>query len=233
MKAPEPYLVWKDPDREKGAEIPLVLSRPERNRWLRNGAMVALLLIVLPPFPYLMSPVWLLALVTGYAAAVLIAVLMVLPLRRLAGWPQTRLSVESHKRLGELALGLTVVHTALFLTGEALTLEYIWPSQPVFMIAGNAGFIILALLVVTSLERVRVRLFGPRLRFRAIHVSAAILLVVLTAAHMAGSGIFIAHPAKAGAVALISAALAGAALRRPREKGQPDASEPVHGRRPA
>jgi DMSO/TMAO reductase YedYZ heme-binding membrane subunit len=222
MKAPEPYLVWRDPaPADDAAHAPVVLAKPQINRWLRNGLLLTVLFIALPPLPYVVSPLWTLALLTGYAAAALIAILMLLPLRRLAGWPHARISVERHKKLGELALVLALAHTLLLLIGETLTLEYIWPSQPYYMIAGNAGLVLLALLVVTSLERVRVAVFGPRLRFRPIHVGAAVILVVLVAAHMAGSGIFVAHPLKAAVVAILSAILIVMSFWRPDEKSEP------------
>lgn len=225
MKAPEPYLVWRDPEPADGAEAARVLAKPRVNRWLLNAALLTTLFIVLPPLPYLVSPLWLAALVTGYAAAALIAVLMLLPLRHLTSWPHVRISVERHKKLAELALFLSLAHTLLLLVGETLTLEYLWPSQPYYMIAGNIGLLLLAFLVLTSLERVRVAMFGPRLRFRPIHLGAAIILVVLVAAHMVGSGIFVAHPLKAAVVAVLSALLVLMSFWRPRERSEAASGE--------
>jgi hypothetical protein len=224
MKAPEPYLVWRDPDPSSVAEAPEALGKRDVRKWLRNAALLALLLVLVPPTPFLMSPLWLLAVATGYGAAILIGLVMLLPLRRLILWPDARISVERHKRLAEIALVLSALHTVLFLAGETLTLEYLWPSQPRFMVAGNVGLVVLASLVVTSLERIRARLFGPRVRFRPIHVSAALALVVLVAAHMAGSGIFIAHPMKTALLAIVSGALLAATLRRSKERQEPEAA---------
>jgi hypothetical protein len=223
MKSPEPYLVWKEPEPAAGPDAPKVLDRAGLIRWLRYGALLTVVLIALPPLPYLVSALWLTSLATGYGAAALIAILMLLPLRRLAGWPNTRISVERHKRLGEWALGLSAIHTVLLLAGDSVSLEYLWPSQPRFMLAGNMGLVLLALLVVTSLERIRVGLFGNQVRYRPVHVASSVLLVVLTAAHTVGSGIFVAHAWKAALVALISGAVIAAVLRRPREKDQPEA----------
>jgi hypothetical protein len=215
MKPPEPYLVWRDPDGSAEASPRFALLRPEANRWVRNALLAALILIAIPPTPYLLSPLWLASIVTGWAGAALIALLMVLPLRRFTSWPAVRISVERHQRLGELALVLSAVHTVLLIAGDKLTLEYLWPSQPRWMLAGNAGLIVLALLVVTSLERVRVAVFGAGSRFRNVHVVLAVVLIGLMAAHMVGSGIFIAHPLKAALLALVAAALVATTFKAP------------------
>ncbi len=230
MKAPEPYLVWQDPDDSRSPGKPrFALTRPEANRRVLIGLAAALILIALPPTPYLMSPVWLASMVTGWGSAALIAVLMILPLRRFASWPQVRISVERHKRLGELALLLAAAHTLLLIVGDKLMLEYLWPAQPRWMFAGNIGFIVLALLVVLSLERLRV-LFGPGPRFRTVHIVLSVVLVALMAAHMVGSGIFIAHPLKAGLLALVSAALVAATFRPPVKPQRTRAGEAPHDR---
>jgi DMSO/TMAO reductase YedYZ heme-binding membrane subunit len=224
MKAPEPYLIWREQHPDQSAGQPKALSKSAVTIWVRNCALLALVLIALPPLPMLLTPVWLLAMVTGYAACVLIAAVMLLPLRTLLLWPRQRISIPHHKQLAEWALGLSALHTVLFLVTDHVTLEYLKPSQPRYMLAGNIGLILMGLLIVTSLERPRVALFGPRYPFRSVHVVLSILLVVLVAAHMIGSNIYIAHPVKAAVCALIAAGLIVVTLKRPAPivKPEPD-----------
>jgi len=210
----EPYLIWKETGSADTAQ-PHAASWSAIKRITGWCAAIAALLIILPPIPVLIPWFWILAMLSGYGAAVLIGVLMLLPLRRVAISHWGRISVPSHERLALWCLGLTAIHVAILIISDPFIIEYFKWHQPRHMIAGNAGGILLVLLVVTSLERVRVRLFGLRMRFRPIHVVSSLILVVLTAAHMLGSAIYLEGRIKMAAFALICAALAALALRRP------------------
>lgn len=221
MKAPDPYLIWRETRAEQGEADERTLGKRQINVWLRNAALLTLAFIVVPPLPFQLPLLWLLSMATGYAAAALIAVVMLLPLRNLMLWPEQRISVDRHKWLALLALVFTALHTALFLVSDTVALEYLWLSQPRYMLAGYIGLVLLAFLYVTSLERPRIALFGLHTRFRTIHIALSITLVVMTAAHMIGSTVYVAHPLKAGLCALIAAGLVTVTLKRPKPSAAP------------
>lgn len=214
MTVKEPYLIWKEQE-PQSAQGPRALPWPAILRIVRWCSAILLLLLVFPPIPVIIPLVWIIAMLSGYGAAVLMGVLMLLPLRRVVFSNWGRISVPSHERLALWCLGLSAVHAAILIISDPVMIEYLKWHQPRHMIAGNAGFVLLALLVITSLERVRVAMFGVRLRFRPIHVVASLVLVVLTAAHMLGSAIYLEGRMKFAALAMICAGLAALALRRP------------------
>src|SRR5690606_15583491 len=126
---------------------------------IRFSAGAVALLILMPPIPVLIPWLWIAAMLSGYGAALLIGVLMLLPLRRVVFARWGRISVPAHERLAWWCLGLTALHALILIVCDPVVIEYLKWHQPRHRIAGNAGFILLALIVVTSLERVRVRLF--------------------------------------------------------------------------
>lgn len=215
----EPYLIWKDADAD-GPARPRAISDAALKRIIRFSAGAVALLILMPPIPVLIPWLWIAAMLSGYGAALLIGVLMLLPLRRVVFARWGRISVPAHERLAWWCLGLTALHALILIVCDPVVIEYLKWHQPRHMIAGNAGFILLALIVVTSLERVRVLLFGLRLRFRPVHVAASLLLLVLAATHMLGSAIYLEGRVKMAVFALMCAALAALALRRPRDPAE-------------
>lgn len=217
MRTKEPYLIWTEPDPSKpGAPKALGWGGLKRLLWWSAG--IAAVLIAMPPIPMLLPIFWMLAVATGYGAAVLIAVLMVIPLRNLLLSPHGRISVPMHERLALWCLGLSVLHVAIFLIAEPMTIEYLKWSQPRYMIAGNVGFIVLVLLVVTSLGKIRPKLYGLKFRFRPWHVIGSIVLTVLTIAHMLGSAIYVDGRIKMLLFAILCAALPALVLRQPKPR---------------
>lgn len=215
VSSKEPYLIWTEPDPSKPG-APAAPGNTRVRKIIGWTTAAALLLIVMPPTPVLIPLLWFAAVATGYGAAILIAVLMLLPLRNLLLAPSGRISVPMHERLSLWCLGLSTLHVAIFLIAEPLTIEYLKWSQPRHMIAGNIGFILLALIVATSLTWLRTRLFGVRIRFRPIHVVASLVLVVLSSAHMLGSAIYLAGWVKIALFVIICAGLTALCLRRPK-----------------
>lgn len=213
MTTPEPYLIWKEAE---DGRAPSAINPNRLKRIARWGSGALLLLLFVPPIPMWLPIIWTVAVLLGYAAVLLIALLFALPLRNLTRAPLGRLTVPSHERLANWCLGLTALHVIVFLVGEPMTIEYLKWSQPRHMIAGNVGFVLLALLVVTGLERFRTRLFGLRVRFRPVHVIGSLLLLVLTLAHILGSAIYVDGRIKMLVVALVSCGLVGLILRRPK-----------------
>jgi DMSO/TMAO reductase YedYZ heme-binding membrane subunit len=226
VNSKEPYLIWSEPDPSK-IGTPTVIGRARLKKIIGWATAATLFLILMPPTPALMPLLWFVAVATGYGAAVLIAVLMLLPLRTLLLSPSGRISVPMHERIALWCLGLSCLHVAVFLVAEPMTIEYLKWSQPRHMIAGNTGFIILALIVVTSLTWFRTRLFGVHFRFRPVHVIASLLLVVLTSAHMLGSAIYLTGRLKFAIFAIICAALAALSLRRPKPLDARNAQERI------
>lgn len=201
-----PYLIWNDDGAStSGSFNEHVLSKAAVAGWLKRCALAAFVILALPPIPYLTGVIWLLSLATGYLAAVAIAMLMVLPLRRVMSGVQQRITVPTHRRLSEWALILTTAHLILLLVADTTTIEYLKPAQPVFMIAGNAALILMAIVWATSLEKARVFIFRTNLNFRPIHIVLSILTAVLIPVHMIGSAAFVTGPLKPVIFAAITA----------------------------
>lgn len=187
-------------------------------RVLAAGGVLAALLLV--PVPASAGLVWDSTAIIGYAAIVFTFVLYLYPLRR-RGLPQRRLLVlAQHRRIGWIALSLALLHAALLLLAQPLSVQYLLPSAPLYMLCGIAGLMALAALVVTGLSaRTALR--------RAVHATLAAVLLGLLAAHVVGSGQIADSLSKAlagcGALAL---ALAWSVLQ-PRWQGWRTAWLPV------
>jgi DMSO/TMAO reductase YedYZ heme-binding membrane subunit len=210
----EPYLIWKDGD-PADPNAPRAIGTPKIKALAWSTVTLCLAVLCLPPIPVVLPVFWLIAVLVGYGAVALIALLAILPLRNLARSPSGRMTVPMHEKIALIALALTGLHIVVFLAAEPLTLEYLKLSQPRYMIAGNIAALLMLLLVVTSLERIRPRLFGTRLRYRPLHLAGSILLVVLMLWHMIGSAVYTVGYVKLALYTLLSLGIVAAMLRRP------------------
>ena len=219
MRRNEPYLIWKPPlPGDQSEHAPRLLTSHDVRRLGWITAAITLAILCLPPWLYPIPALSALCVLSGYGAVGFIGLLMLLPLRRLLPWPNDRISVPLHQTLGLAALGLSLLHTLLFLLTEPLTIEYLKWFQPRFMIAGNIGLILLAVLVVTSLQTMRPKFFGARFQFRALHVIGSILFVLLLGAHLIGSSVYVEGILKSCVIAAVCAALVVAMLRKPESR---------------
>lgn len=153
----------------------------------------------------------------GYGALLLYLYLFLFPLRVRRLMPGGALNLARHRLIGDWALILTLFHGFGYLLAEPATLRYLSPAAPVYMLAGLAALLILALLAATSRHDARQGLARSWFGFRAYHVVLSALLMVATLVHLLGAGLLADAVWKQIALALI-VALSIAGLLRPGPK---------------
>lgn len=181
------------------------------------GVLAALLLC---PLPASAGAVWDAAALLGYAATIFAVLLYIYPLRGRGAngstLPHRRLfTISHHRRFGWIALGFAGLHTGIVLVAQPLTVRYLLPSAPMYMLCGTAALVGLAILVPTGLSA-RTAMRGPPARRLAgvFHAAVAALFPGLLAAHLIGSGQLVDTAAKSISVcALLAIPLAWSALR--------------------
>ena len=202
------------------------LGHLRRSLWARRlaGCLALGAAIALFPLPAAGGPVWDIGMGIGYAALALTATLYLYPLRG-EGLPHRRLlTLSQHRRIGWLALISGAFHTAILLVTQPLTSRYLLPSAPLYMLAGIAALIALAILVPTGLSaRSSLRKTTPTAATPAsvaTHSILAALLLALIGAHVIGSHQLIDTRIKALTFCLLLAIpLSWAALRGRRRLG--------------
>ena len=119
----------------------------------RVGLACALLAgLLLWPLPASGGYGWDLGIAAGYAGLVCAATLYLYPLRA-EGLPHKRLfTLSQHRRIGWIALTLSLVHAAALLIVQPQVGHYLLPSAPVYMLFGTIALIALATLVATGLS---------------------------------------------------------------------------------
>jgi predicted CXXCH cytochrome family protein len=183
------------------------------------GALVAL------PFLALRTAIsWEICSAAGIVSAVLILALFVLPLRARAQ-VKTTIGLARHRDLSLVALAAALIHTGGLLWVQPLTLEYLKPTAPLYMLVGLAALLILGCLVATGFELVRRQLWRSQRGFQAVHVGSAILLVAVVAGHVLPSGRYLDAPWKL-AIWSGSTILGMLALLRARRDRSPIPSAP-------
>jgi hypothetical protein len=194
---------------------------PWRRIFLACVCLAAVLLVPRPPSGGL---AWDASAVLGYAAGVVALLLFIYPLRRV-GLPHRRLlTVTQHRRLGWVALFLALLHVALLLIREPLTVQYLWPSAPLYMLCGAVGLIALAVLVATGLavrrgmRRRDIPRGSPRLT-GLIHAALSALLLGLVGAHVVGSGQFVDRTSKLIVICIVLALAVAWSMLQPRWQG--------------
>ena len=121
-------------------------------RRITFASLVALALL-LCPLPASGGWLWDGGIAVGYASLVVAATLYLYPLRG-AGLPHKRLfTLTQHRRIGWIALGLGLLHTAILLVAQPLVGHYLLPSAPLYMLLGLVALVVLAILVATGLTR--------------------------------------------------------------------------------
>ncbi|MGH8137933.1 MAG: cytochrome c3 family protein [Steroidobacteraceae bacterium] len=121
--------------------------------------------------------------------------------------PHRRLfTVSQHRRFGWVALGLAGLHTTIVLVAQPLTVRYLLPSAPIYMLCGIGALAALAILVPTGLStRASMRRPPARAVAGISHAAVAALLLGLLGAHLVGSAQLVDTPVKSIAVCVLLA----------------------------
>jgi predicted CXXCH cytochrome family protein len=127
---------------------------------------------------------WESAEIAGFAATLACLALCGCPVRPRQSMPPALLSLRRHETLGCIALGFAMLHVALALITDHTVLEYLKPTTPLYQLAGIMALLLLAVLVLSSLERWRRRLWRSHRDFQAQHILFGCLLLILLAAHV-------------------------------------------------
>lgn len=187
-------------------------------RRITFASLVALALL-LCPLPASGGWLWDGGIAVGYASLVVAATLYLYPLRG-AGLPHKRLfTLTQHRRIGWIALGLGLLHTAILLVAQPLVGHYLLPSAPLYMLLGLVALIVLAILVATGLTA-RTAQRKPAARESTptsvtTHGVLAAVLLALLGIHIVASGQLLDRPAKVITMCLLLATpLVWAGFRR-------------------
>lgn len=158
------------------------------------GVCALLGVLLLWPAPAAGGLAWDAGIAVGYGAVALALVLYLYPLRGVGlrgdALPHRRLlTVTQHRRFGWIVLGLTALHVFIALASQPLTLHYLLPSAPLYMLCGIGALAALAVLVPTGLAtRTALRRAPARSGVGIAHAVLAALFLAFLGAHLVGSG---------------------------------------------
>ena len=147
---------------------------------------------------------WDIGIAAGYVGLVFAAALYLYPLRG-EGLPHRRLfTLSQHRRIGWIALTLSLLHAALLLVAQPQVGHYLLPSAPVYMLLGTVALLALATLVATGLAARKSlrKAAAPRAAAHPTpwtvptHAILAGLLPACLGIHIVGSGQLADHPTK-------------------------------------
>jgi DMSO/TMAO reductase YedYZ heme-binding membrane subunit len=165
-------------------------------------------LVLLTPRPAPLGFTWDLANGAGYLSLALCLLLFVYA-GRARTFPRYsgRFFANLHRDLGYCALGLALAHAGLLLLREPLLVEHLKPTAPLHMLSGTLALLLMTLLVLSSLPRIRRRLWPDYHRFRHLHAVVSVCVAALTLYHVVESGYYLNHPWKVGLLVAVSAVL--------------------------
>lgn len=122
----------------------------------------------------------------GFAASLTIVGCCWLAPSRHAGY--SFLGLRAHAGLSLLVLVAVTVHAVGLLLTNEVAIEYLKWRAPAYMHAGNAAFVLLLLVALSSIKRIRRVLHSNFDGFRRVHRILSALLVGLAGWHVIGSG---------------------------------------------
>ena len=162
---------------------------------LLSACMLApIVLVLLAPRPAPLEFAWDLANGAGYLSLAVCLLLFVYAGRARRFPPYSgRFFANLHRDLGYIALGLGVVHAGLLLYREPWLIEHLKPTAPLHMLAGTLSLLLMTLLVLSSLPRLRRRLWPDYHRFRHVHAVVSVSLVALALYHVVESRYYLNH----------------------------------------
>jgi hypothetical protein len=210
-----------------GAET--VKARPEIRKQTPRRAMsligigvVALLILTwIPPLPMGSGRTIAALDLSGYGAALCLLHLFLFPLRKRLSMPGGPVALSLHHRISDCGLVLTVAHTAGYLVMQPLTLDYLLPTAPIYMLAGLLALVLYVVLTVISLHGPRRRLFSSSRWFQAMHLILATILLVAVVLHVVGSSLFLNTVWKQAIFGLVAGVAVIGVLRRTKIASRP------------
>lgn len=176
---------------------------------------------------------WEIAEIAGWVAMLACLALAGAAVRPRHAQPATALTLATHERLAWCALGAAVLHVGAALLAEPLVLDYLKPTLPRYQLGGLLALVLLATLVVTSLDRVRRRLWQSHRGFQASHVVMSTALLLLLALHVVATDRYTHGAVRRTGFLLVTALALLLPLRRARSSPQahhPQRSRSVFGR---
>lgn len=139
---------------------------------------------VLPIFAGFTRLGWEFAELTGLAATLACLGLCSCPVRPRDSVPPVLLALGRHAVLGGIALGLATLHAVLAIVVEHTVIEYLKPTLPLYQLAGIVALVLLVILVLSSMEKWRRRLWRSHRNFQATHIILGSVLLMLVGAHV-------------------------------------------------
>ncbi len=103
----------------------------------------------------------------------------------------SRRDVRAHEMLGYAVLLVALVHALWFLLFDGAAVEFLMPDAPVYMWAGIAGLLLLAVLVILAMLPTRLRVHRSYSVFRYWHLVISILVIGMAAYHIVFSGLYL------------------------------------------
>lgn len=162
------------------------MKTPDR-RYLAWGLGFAAL-AALPLFAGFTTSGWEFSEIAGWAGLLACLALCACPVRPRESTPPALLSLDRHEILGWIALGTSALHLVGALVADHAVITYLKPTSPLYQLAGIVGFVLLLLLVLSSLPGARRRLWRSHRNFQATHIIFGCILMILVAAHVVTAG---------------------------------------------
>ncbi len=142
----------------------------------------------LPLFTGFTHWAWELSEILGLAGLLACLALCGCPVRPREAAPPVLLSLGHHEVLGILAAAAAGLHILVALAADHTVVEYLKLTSPLYQLAGIAAFLLLLILVATSVANLRRRLWRSHRDFQATHIILGCLLLALLAAHVLTTG---------------------------------------------
>ncbi|GBQ18962.1 hypothetical protein AA12717_0091 [Gluconacetobacter sacchari DSM 12717] len=151
------------------------------------------------------GPLWDSAMACGFMAYGLVAFLFLLTGRPLRiPFNDGRFFTVAHRLFGCVAGLLIALHVGLSLWAEPLTVRYLLPGGPGYMLAGLAGMLLAVLDIGPSFPAARRRIWRTATRFRQVHGLAALGLLGLASVHITWARLHVQGRHQIAAIAVIA-----------------------------
>ena len=145
----------------------------------------------LPLFAGFTHWAWELSEILGLAGLLGCLALCSCPVRPRDTAPSVLLAPGQHEVLGMLAAAAAGSHILVALAADHTVVEYLKLTAPLYQMAGIAAFLLLLILVATSVANLRRRLWRSHRNFQATHIILGCLLLALLAAHVLATGRYV------------------------------------------